>query len=66
MRRKDEDGGGRVVDEESETEHLGTVGGLVSGTLLAGQSQSVDFMIEVFGVHLFSNRHQPSQSGTCR
>ena len=44
MRRKDEDEGGRVADEESETEDLGPVGDLVSGTLSAGQSQSADFM----------------------
>ena len=67
MRRKDEDEGGRVADEESETEDLGTVEDLVSGTLSAGQSQSADFMIEVvFNIHLFSNRHQSSQSDTSR
>ena len=38
------------------------VGDLVSGTLSEGQSQTADFMIEVvFNIHLFSNRHQPSQ-----
>ena len=39
MRRKDEDEWGRVADEESETEDLGTVGDLVSGTLSARQKR---------------------------